>query len=424
MTINSSALYKTVNIDGVVDGFLQRTNNYFLGQYVPLKTYNKDKIELDVAVTFRGGATPLSARGASAPIFNPTSGRSKRLVETPVWKEKIETHSEELYDFRELGQHDVLKGVASLVRWKMELLSERLEARMELMRRDVIFNQRLVASNDRGNSVAFTYNDHPVDFRPTVGTAWSNAAADPIGDVQDWVEHFRRHSTMKLESMHFPIGTVRDLVNVTGFQNLRNANYGDFKGNVAAIMNEFAIQTGVGNIRESDDAIQASAPITSAVAAGSTDTITVEHTWELAVGDEIRIVRISDRLDTLYTVVALTDTTIQLDRNVDEDIYKYDAVYWQVFTIPANKVLILGAPRYPIATNGKLDKPNINTQSLFMEVASTRVLDANIQSAVSGVYRKTVDRLGEDPSRVEDLLGINAIPRIHNGKGWMIADIG
>lgn len=424
MAISASELYRTANIDGIMVGFVQRANSYLLGQYVPLRAYNKDVLEMDIDIAFRGGMTPISSRGAAASIYNPQMGRSHNRFEAPNWKEKIEVHSEELFDHRVIGTQEQLLSAQNLVQWKMSLLEERLRNRLEWLRKSVIFDQQVVAENDRGQVVRFKYNEHPADFRPTAATPWSDPASDPVADLQDWVEHFRRQSPFRINEVMLPIGTMRALTDVTKFQNIKLNNYAAFSGNDNAILREFQIMTSVGNIRESDDAIGASTPLVSAVVAGATDTLTVVDTYGLAVGDTVRVHRFSDRLEDLYTVIAVTDATIQLDRVVDNSFERGDAVYWNQFTIPAGKVLILGTRNRPLNTTGQQAPINTAFIDNFMEVATTLVREHNVMTTTSGLYRKTIDKTNDDPSTIQDMLGINALPRIIQGRGWMVADIG
>ena len=60
----------------------------------------------------------------------------------------------------------------------------------------------------------------------------------------------------------------------------------------------------------------------------------------------------------------------------------------------------------------------------WADVASTYSRYENLNNPRPGVFRKNIDKLGDDPPRLEQVIGIRALPRLHYGEGWATLDIG
>lgn len=422
--ISAASMYRTVNIDGVLRTFQDRRNQLELAKYFPLRFYNKDKIEMDVDVPYLSGQTPLSSRDASAPIYNPTFGRSKREMEVPVWKEKVIFASHELYDLRELGTYDQLTTMQRLVAQKVGRMERRLQMRLENLCRDVLFEQRIVAANAQGVPTEYVYPMHPADFRPNASVTWDTiATADPIDDLQLWAEQFRRRSEYLVDEVVMPIGTFRQLQQITKFRTIMNNNFGDFRGDTRAITNMMTSFLGVGNIRESEGTMSSTVPILVA-ATTATDTVTIQDLSMLEVGQEVILHRVSDSVEHIYTVASINaaNNQVTLDRNLDAGVSRGDIFAFHRYNIPADKILIVGRSRWQPDSLGQQAAPTVGGEA-WAEVSSVRNLDHDMQDPVTGIYRKTIDKTKDDPSHLEDLLGLNAIPRVTYGRGWMVATI-
>lgn len=426
--IEQAEQYKTVAIDDVMHSFVGRVNQMLLGPYIPLKFENRDKVQVDVDVSFRGGRTPLSARDAEAPLYEPMFGRAKKEMQAPTWKEKVRVTSSELYDERQLGTFDRLETVGRLATRKNLLMQERLANRFEYMRKDMIFNQRIIAADAQGNPVEYTFTQHPADFRQTAGVLWSTTAtADPLDDLQIWAENFRDRSEFVLDKVVFPKGTFRQLQQIQSFVTIANQNFGAFNGSSASIKGLMTTFLGVGNIEESYHQIGSQVAILAPVAAGASNQIVVSDLHDIQVNQEITIHNVATMDERIHTVTAINAATktLTLDRVLDHAVAFGDIVAWREYIVPLDKVLLLGRPNDLMRPmTGTSAETNSSYVTNWAEIISTRNLDHDMQSPVSGVWRKVLDKTqNSELASLEDIIGVNAMGRITYGRGWMVNTI-
>ena len=424
--IASHPLFKTERLDGVMNAFTQSANSTLLGPFIPFRTVNSDVIEMDIDVPQRGGMTPLATMGSAAPMYHIGSGRQRRKFEAPVWKEKVSIQGHELYDLRELGTKEGLKTATSLLADKIAHLEERLVNRMEWSRRQFLFDQQVVGQMTNGQQVVFNYSNHASYMRVTAGVLWSNVAtADPIDDIMQWAETYRRYSPFKLDTLILPIGTMRRLTKLERFRDIMNSSHGSFNGSSTAIKAEFQAW-GFNNIMESDESINSLSRVMATVSNGDT-AITVENASMLEANDIIEITNVESGERELLTVVSVASNVITVSAPGVARTAGYaagDLVGWNKYIIPENKALILGVSKgQKFATTGNqaaIDRTKIDNFAAF---TSTIARDSDLKNPKPGVFRKTIDKTNDDPAALYQILGVQGLIEMFEGRAHMVATI-
>jgi hypothetical protein len=424
--ITSHPLFKTEKLDGVHNAFVQRANSTLLGPFVPLRTINSDKIELDVDVPVRGGMTPMGAMGAPAPLYHIGSGRTRQSFSAPVWKEKVSFVGHELYDLRKLGTKEVLVTATEKIREKVQELEARLVRRMEWMRREFIFDKRVTGSLPDGESVTFNYTNHAGYMNVTASTPWSVlATADPADDLQLWIETFKRYSMFRPTRIILPLGTMRQLTRLEKFRDIAVNSHGSMRGTPSAIKLEIESFGNGLTLEESDHQINHVTRLLVAAAQGDTS-VTVESTSMLQAGDVVEFRNVTTGVSELKTVDSVTSSSITLTSAITT-VGGFPAnhlVGYSKYIIPANKALILGTPRNEgYETAGNQAPLDINRINNFAVITSTIARDSDLKDPKPGIFRQTIDKTNDDPRAIYQLLGVQALPELFHGNCHMIAEI-
>lgn len=429
-SITRSPAFRSQNIDGVMVAWKQTANNYFLSKYVPLKTYEgKDKLEMDVDVPQYGGATPLSAVGAEAPILRIGNGRSHVEMEVPVWKEKITIRPEELYDRRVLGSFDRLETAAMVMARRREVLLERLANRMEIMRKQLLFDREIVGTTNDGQTLRWQYVQQPEDFRPTASAPWDNPSlANPVKDLKEWLRIWRDVSYYEPIAMLVPRYTLEKLCDIDFFRDMEiNRNFENTPDNVAQYLSRW-----FGGIRmvESFDRIAVATILTASSASGDT-TLNLQDVYDLEADDVLTLVNLETLYEERVTVVSVNTATkvvtIAAPGVVNASGFVAgDMVTYYKYTLPADKALIIGGKpgaNGPLKSTNSQANPDQRYVADWAEIASTRATDTTLDNPKAGIFRKVIDKTDDEIPTISEVIGAHAIPRVFDGKGWMVATI-
>lgn len=150
---------------------------------IPVKKIRTEVIEAT------GGLTMEHVRGTDVQYIQSFGSRVQEYV-CPEYKEAIHYDEERILDFRELGQNDPSKrGIRQIINEDIKRLNRRLEARIEKLRWDNIFQGGFTY---QGKTFSFGI---PANHQATPITAlWStdginaNALANPLIDIRYWLE--------------------------------------------------------------------------------------------------------------------------------------------------------------------------------------------------------------------------------------------
>jgi hypothetical protein len=427
-SIARSPAFRSQNIDGVMVAWKQTANSYFLSKYLPFKTYDKDVLELDIDVPQYGGATPLSARGAEAPILRVGNGRSHEAMEVPVWKEKITVSTDELYDRRVLGTFNQLEKAVDLMSRRREVVLERLANRMEVMRKQLLFDRQITGTTKDGQTLTWEYNRQPADFRPTATAPWDDPAlANPVKDLKEWLRIWKDSSHYEPIEMIVPRYTLEKLCDIDFFRDMEiNRNFENTPDNVAQYLSRWF---GGVRMRESFDRL-AVATVLTATSAASDTTLNLQDVYDLAANDVLTLINIETLEEERLTVVSVSGKVVTVAAPGVARAGGYvagDMVAYYKYTIPADKALIIGAKP---GANGPLKSTNLQASpdaryiADWGEIASTRATDTTIEgSPKPGIFRKVLDKTDEEIPHIDEIIGAHALGRIFDGKGWMVCTI-
>jgi hypothetical protein len=426
--ISRSPAFQSQRIDGVIVNWKQTANGYLLGKFINVNYYNSDKIEFDIDVPQRGGATPLSAVGAEAPVRIVGQGRSRESFETPVWKEKIVVQSAELFDKRRLGSFDQLETAEQIMARKREVILERLANRMEILRKQLLFDQQIRATDPYGNPYTWSYPSHPADFRVTASATWDDVTnANPKTDLLEWVRIWKSYSPYVPALGILPKDALEKISEIDYFRDMQIAH--GFDNSRQGILNYLTSWAGFPIIESGyESRISAATPLTAAIGVAGVSLV-LQDTFDLEAGDFIRLQNIETKEEEAVEVASVSGSTVTLVAPGVQRAAGYvagDMAMFYKYTIPADKMLILGA-RKPLPltmTNAQVASYEGNFMSDWAEIASTRALDSSLRNPKPGIFRKVIDKTSnEEIEQIWEIIGVHAIPRVMDGKGWMVCTI-
>ncbi len=174
-------------IQKVVRQVVNDPATYMGSKYLPSVALPASKIYVDV-VESSGGLTNEHVEGTSPKTVQGV-GTHTQAFEGGVWKEELIMNEPELLRLRELGSNDrSLRGARRYIDFNVDKLNRRLEARMEKLRWDTIFNG---GWSYLGRTISFGV---PAGNRVVpVSAVWSsdglnaNNSADPVKDLRYWL---------------------------------------------------------------------------------------------------------------------------------------------------------------------------------------------------------------------------------------------
>lgn len=175
----------------------------YLGhKYMPSVVVPTRRIRVEV-IEANGGLTNEHVVGSSPSYIQSFGSRAQEYI-APAYKEAIHYDEEKLLYFRELGQNDPeMRGVRQYIDKDVDRLNRRVEARMELLRWNSIFNGGFVFN---GGTISFGV---PAALQAVpLGAKWSldgvsaNNSANPVKDIRYWTQGgygpFRKYVISKM----------------------------------------------------------------------------------------------------------------------------------------------------------------------------------------------------------------------------------
>lgn len=191
----------TTQVQKVIREIVNDPTTYRGAKYLPSVAMPVSKIYVDV-VEASGGLTQPHILGA-APKYIQGVGNRTLEFSPGFWKEAINYNEQKILFLRQLGKNTDDRGIRSYIDLDIDKLNRRLEARIELLRWQAIFNG------------SFTYFDRTVSFgipvanRATpIGANWSsdgisvNNSANPIADLRYWLQGglaaYRKYKVRKI----------------------------------------------------------------------------------------------------------------------------------------------------------------------------------------------------------------------------------
>lgn len=420
--VKRAEIFQTDQVDGILQTFPVVQQQMILSRIMPLTTVNSYKIKLDVDKALRGGMTPAVAAGSSSPLYD-IQGRGSIEWEPAEFREKVRLVENELHDFRRLGTLSDYETAREKLSRKTAKIERRLARRLEWMRRQVLFDGQVTyeeRSENGAKSVTVNY-EHPDYLNGSVqaATSWDTASAEPLQDMQLWVEEYELQTGYMLEEAMLPLGTLRILTQNQDFQNIAQNSYGSFKGarpDVRQIILDYA---GIGQITEQRARFNESSYLTADAAASATS-ITLESVHNLAAGDTL-LLKNANRASEKVTVDTISGNTVNLTAGLSNAYQANDMATWRVMTIPTDRILMIGAPDFPIDPEGQ-PQGDQDLMRGWAEMVSTLSHYDDLENPRAGLFRKSIARDG-DPPYMEQVIGIRALPIVHYSEGWMAPTI-
>lgn len=412
---------QTKNIDKVLTYFPRVEKSQLLASVMPLINIAADQVEMDVDAALMGGMTPGVALGSESPMFA-QGARGKIKWDSAEFREKVVLYEEELVNFRKLGTINEMEPARVVLANKYQALEKRMAQRIEDMRRQVLFEKQVVAPVGDVPAMTLATYQHADFLEPATATTWDQAGADPLNDLQLWIENYRILSEYAVGRIIFPAGTFRLLTQNTAFKAIAQGNYAAMSGSQAAIKSLMQNFLGVGNIEESAHTIDYASQASAEVAAAAT-TVTLRNVEGIVAGTEL-ILKGPDMHMEKRTVASVSGKVVTVTAGFTSAFPLNSLAKWNTRTVPTNRILILGTPLMPQAqgdNSGYVDQDLLHN---WADVASTNSRYEDFDNPRPGMFSKLIDKIASgDPPRIEQVLGIRALPRVHYQEGWMTPTI-
>lgn len=192
----------TEQLQKLVQEVVNDPTTYLGSKYMPSVAIPVRKIRVEV-IEASGGLTNEHVIGAD-PTYIQSFGTRVQEYEPPAYKEAIHYDEKRILYLRELGDNGRNKrGIRQYIDKDIDRLNRRLEARIEKLRWDTIFNGGF---SYMGTTISFGI---PAGNRATPGAVWSsndcatpNNSSNPINDIRNWVmggtSAFRKYNITKI----------------------------------------------------------------------------------------------------------------------------------------------------------------------------------------------------------------------------------
>lgn len=425
--IGRHPLLRPESIDGVLTYFPHAVNRYPLARFMPLVNVNADKVEMDITKQRAGGMTPLVATGSESPIYG-GSARGTIEWEAAEFREKVILTEKDLVLLRKIGTKGELDDARRVMSRKFKVIEQRLTNRIEWMRRQVLFDGAVTATTADGVDLTVPYT-HPDYLEVTLtGTdRWDQVStADPVGDLQEWVEDYMVDTGFGVAEIMLPMFMYRHLIANDKFVSIQANSHAGFRGDNAAVRELLADMAGVpsGIIVQELGRIHQDTELTADAAALDTSLFLLD-TDELEAGDTVYVKRSLDRDAEKRDILTVNHATgeVTFTTGLDKAYQAGDPVtYWKPI-IPLDKVLMVGSVEGAVSSVGAEGEPDRDLLEGWGDVASTLSRYEDLNNPKPGLFTKTIDKLDEDPPRLEQVLGIKALPRINYAEGWFHATV-
>lgn len=203
-------------------------STYQGARILPAVAIPTKKIRTEV-IEATGGLTNEHVRGTDVQYIQSFGSRVQEYI-APEYKEAIHYDEDKILNFRELGQNDPSKrGVRQLINEDIKRLNRRLEARIEKLRWDNIFNGGFTY---QGKAFSFgipaNHNATPITGLWSLDGIVANPAANPLVDVRYWLEGglspFRKYTVTRMIMNPNTARWILDNVNTRAFLTSYGAN--------------------------------------------------------------------------------------------------------------------------------------------------------------------------------------------------------
>lgn len=214
-------------------------STYLGSQYLPSISIPASKIRTEV-VEASGGLTQEHVVGTDPKYVRKVGSRVQEF-QPPKFKEAMMFDEDDILYLRQLGQNDPSKrGIEQHIQINIDKLNRRLEARIEKLRWDAIFNGGFTY---QGNTIS--YGIPSTNRVVPVGAVWSsdglnaNNSADPLRDIRYWTQGgtsgFRKYGG-KFQKMIMNGNTARWILDNANVQSLVKTyfsaeNFGQYQVN-------------------------------------------------------------------------------------------------------------------------------------------------------------------------------------------------
>lgn len=417
--VGNHPLLQPHSVKGILTYFVQRANSYPLAPLMPLVNENADKIIMDVEKASRGGMTPAVSMNSETPIWG-KSGRGQTEFEAAEFREKAVIFEKDIYNLRKIGTDADLENAKDLLSRRYATLQIRLLNRLEWMRRQVLFDNQVRAGMADGTELVVDYV-HPAHLRiELTGTdLWSDPAADPIATLQQIVEDYTRDTGFTPARIILPLGGFRHLTANANFRAISVNSFGSFQGDRNAISQLMQRFLGIGDIQEVNSQMNFTGEVLADAAANQKVAV-LDEVSELAPGDVVIIKSALNRNSVRLTVASILGNTVTFveDIGLVGGIRRGDPYAYSKPVIPMNKLLIVGQTDMPISTEGQGSSgPDANLMGIG-NVVSTLSGYGDLENRKPGLFSKKREFLDGDPPRIEQVIGIRALPRLDYNEAW------
>lgn len=224
---------QTAVIQKLIQEVVNDPSTYMGSKYLPSVVVPSRKIRNEV-IEASGGLTNEHVPGTSPKYIQSFGTRVQEFV-APEYKEAIHYDEPKILYLRELGQTDTSKrGVKRYIDLDSDRLNRRLEARIEKLRWDAIFNGSFTWL-----SQTFSYGVPTANRTVPIGAVWStdginaNNSANPLIDIRYWtmgsLAAFRKYKITKMIMNGVTSRWILDNTNTRAFVASLGAN-GAFNG--------------------------------------------------------------------------------------------------------------------------------------------------------------------------------------------------
>lgn len=417
----SHPLLQTDNIDDVLNYWPTRVNTYLLAQRLPLVEEDTDKIEVDLTKQPRGGVTPMVSMGAEAPVRDLEHGRGKREFEAVSFREKHVLKPGDIYDLRSIGTKDELASAVRFMRARTMDLERRLLNRLELSRKQALFNGQVSGQlADTGQTVTVGY-EHPNYLEPTASTKFDNySSAEPILFLEDVLDDYRVDTGRTVDDIILPHNLMQHLIKSQRFRDLAKQNLDTFNGGKEEVKRLMTDVIGLGPIQVSQDFINFETDLTSSATSGDT-TIDLDSVDRLSTGMKVYLTDEAAQVRERKEVSSISGNTVTLSSSLNNDFSVGAPVKYKEPTIPEDRIIMFGSFDDDIERGATLEEGDLDGMDAnrWGEVVSTRSHYADPDDPEPGVYSKPLDKTEDDPPRVEQIIGIRALPRIVQNEAYV-----
>lgn len=413
-------LLSTKNIEGVLKGWKTRRSSRILGKYLPIRNWPKYKVQIEIDLpTNANGATPLSSTGAEPPLVNFGHSRASAEMDAPMWKEQVMITPEEVEDLRQIGTFDSLVQARELLQRKIRMMQTRLDNRMEIMAKEMIFDGVVTGTTADGFTRTWTYENHPDFMNVQPAVSWDDPAADFMVDLLEWKDIWELHSNFEMREIILPFGSFRKMGFADQIRDKAINNWTAIKDGPSGALQILQLALGGIPIRESNDRIESVVQVMANASAGATSVV-LSGVAGLEVGTQLRLVKPLSHSE-LVTVSSISGNTVNfVTTPLQHDYPALSGAIYRMFIIPLDTALILGGNEVAQETEGDMASSYIGG---WAEMLAPLHLDNDMFQPTSGLFYKVVDKSKEHAASYSYSLGGKFIPAQWDATGYMKANI-